>query len=414
LTVFLGFSGSAEQADYQTIGQLVTFPAGEATLPIPVLPRADNLVEGPEDLTLTILPNLDYVVGTPGSATVTIADDPAVVSIAAPDPEAFEGGLRAGSFRLTRAGGNIAAALSVAVSIGGTAVANRDYVVLSGVWTIPAGETTLTMPVTPLADNLVEENETVVATVTASVAGTYVVGSPSTATASIVDDPPIVEAATTDADANEAGLDPAGVTFVRTGGDLSSALNVFFTKSGTASNGGDYQSLGGAVSLAVIAANQTSVTVNIVPLADNLVEGPETATLTLSPNAGYHIGAASSATVTIADDPPVVNLVASDPDAAETGPDTGAFTFTRSGGNLAAALTVSFTRTGTAANVSDFVTIASSVTIPAGEASVTLTITPIDDAVVEGVETVTLTLNASGTVVPGVSATATVSIADND
>jgi len=109
-----------------------------------------------------------------------------------------------------------------------------------------------------------------------------------------------------------------------------------------------------------------------------------------------------------------VNLVATDPDAAETGPDSGAFTFTRTGGNLAAALTVSFTRTGLATNVSDFVTIPSSVTIPAGQASVTLTITPIDDGAVEGIETVTLTLNASGSVVVGGSATATVSIADND
>jgi hypothetical protein len=133
-----------------------------------------------------------------------------------------------------------------------------------------------------------------------------------------------------------------------------------------------------------------------------------------APNAGYSIGAADSATVTIADDPPTVNLVATDSDAAERGPDSGVFTFTRTGGNLAAALTVSVTRTGTATNVSDFVTIPSSVTIPAGQASVTLIITPIDDGAVEGIETVTLTLNASGSVVVGSSASATVSIADND
>jgi hypothetical protein len=39
---------------------------------------------------------------------------------------------------------------------------------------------------------------------------------------------------------------------------------------------------------------------------------------------------------------------------------------------------------------------------------------PVDDGLVEGTETVTLTLNASGSVVVGASETATASIADND
>ena len=65
-------------------------------------------------------------------------------------------------------------------------------------------------------------------------------------------------------------------------------------------------------------------------------------------------------------------------------------------------------------NVSDIATIPTSVTFAANEASVTLTIVPLDDATVEGTETVVVTVNASGTVVVGASATATVPIADND
>jgi len=82
--------------------------------------------------------------------------------------------------------------------------------------------------------------------------------------------------------------------------------------------------------------------------------------------------------------------------------------------NLAASLTANFSRGGTATNVSDFVTIPSQVTFPAGQASVALTITPIDDAVVEGPETVILTVTASGFVVVGPSATATLTIADHE
>jgi hypothetical protein len=204
------------------------------------------------------------------------------------------------------------------------------------------------------------------------------------------------------------------VIVTRTGGDMAAALNVFFTKSGTASNGADYLSLGGGISLAVIPAGQPSVTVTVVPVADNLVEGPEAAVFTLAPNTAYVIGATATASVTIADDPPVVNVTATDASAAEAGADPGTFTFTRSGGNLAGALTVSFTLAGSARNVSDFVTIPTSVTFAANEASVTLTIVPVDDATVEGTETVTVTVNASGSVLVGASATATVLIADND
>ncbi|MGE0460393.1 MAG: Calx-beta domain-containing protein [Vicinamibacterales bacterium] len=414
LTVVVAMGGTVEDADYLTILQLLTIPAGAAELPIPVTPRADNLVEGPEALTLTIQPNLDYVVGSPAAATVTIADDPATVSLVASTPAAREAGLEPGAFLLSRTGGNIAASLNVSVTIGGTAIANRDYVVMSGLATIPAGQTSVTLAVTPLPDNLVEPDETIVVTIAPAGGQTYAIGSPSAASVTITDDPPVVEAATTDGDAAESGLDPGAVTFTRTGGDVASALNVFFSKAGTATNGADYQSLGGALSLAVIPAGQLSVSVAIAPLADNLVEGPETAVLTLAPNGGYIIGASGSASVVVADDPPVVNVAATDPDASEAGPDPGVFTFTRSGGNLSASLTVSFTRTGTATNISDFVTIPSSITIPAGQASMTLTITPHADSAVEGTETVILTVNASGSVVVGPSASATVSIADED
>jgi hypothetical protein len=413
-SVFLAASGSAVSTDYQPIGAPVTFPAGASAIALEVVPRADNLVEGPEDLTLTISPRLEYVVGSPAAATMTIADDPVVVTIVASDPDAAEAGLDPGAFLLTRRGGNLAAPIDVSVVVGGTATANRDYLALSGVAAFPAGQATLSIPVVLLADNLVEDAETVAMTVAPATGTSYLPGSPSSAAVVIADDPPVVNFATADPDAAESGADPASVIVTRTGGDMAAALNVFFTKSGTASNGADYLSLGGGVSLAVITAGQPSVTVTVVPVADNLVEGPEAAVFTLAPNAAYVIGATATASVTIADDPPVVNVMATDASAAEAGADPGTFTFTRSGGNLAGSLTVSFILAGSARNVSDFVTIPTSVTFAANEASVTLTIVPVDDATTEETETVTVTLNASGTVVVGTSATATVSIADND
>ncbi|MEZ5417241.1 MAG: Calx-beta domain-containing protein [Vicinamibacterales bacterium] len=414
LTVFLGREGTAENADHEPFPGFVVFAAGETVLTVPLTPRRDNLVEGTEALTITILPRLDYVVGSPSAATVTIADDPAVISLTASQPSAAEAGRVPGAFLLTRAGGNLAAALSVQVTIGGTAIANGDYVVLSGVVSFPAGETGVSIPVLPLVDNLVEPDETVVMTLVPSVGGTYAIGTPSPATVTIADDPPIVEMVTLDADAAEAGLDPGAAQVRRSGGNVAAALNVLFVKSGTATNGFDYQSLGGGVSLVTIPAGQATATVTVTPVADNVVEPAETVILTLTANAAYAIGAADSVTVTITDDPPVVEVVATDPTASEAGADPGVFTFTRSGGDFARALTVGFTRSGTASLGSDFATILSSVTIPAGQSSVTLTITPVDDGLVEGPETVVVTVNPSVAIVPGASATAAVTILDND
>jgi hypothetical protein len=108
-------------------------------------------------------------------------------------------------------------------------------------------------------------------------------------------------------------------------------------------------------------------------------------------------------------------MVASDPDAAEEGPDPGAFTVSRSGGNPAVALTVITDRGGTATRGVDYTPNLSGVfTIPANQLATEVVITPVDDALVEGTETATLTVRPSSTFTIVGSGTATVSIADND
>jgi YVTN family beta-propeller protein len=114
--------------------------------------------------------------------------------------------------------------------------------------------------------------------------------------------------------------------------------------------------------------------------------------------------------------PAVVTVAATDPTAAEVGsngnPDPGTFTITRSGGTTIA-LTVNFTLTGTATPGTDYNNVSTSVTIPAGQASATVSITPKPDTQqAEGNETVILTL-ASGTgYTIGSPNTATVNITD--
>lgn len=112
-------------------------------------------------------------------------------------------------------------------------------------------------------------------------------------------------------------------------------------------------------------------------------------------------------------DPParlLVSVTALDATASETGPDLGAFRFTRSG-DATAALTVTFTLTGSATNGSDYQTVALSVTFGAGQTTATIVIVPLPDATVEGPETVILTVVDGAGYTAGSPATATVTIA---
>jgi hypothetical protein len=206
-------------------------------------------------------------------------------------------------------------------------------------------------------------------------------------------------------------VDPGTITFNRTGGNLASALGINFSISGSATQSVDYQQFPASIT---IPANQSSASQVITPIADNLVEGPETVTLTVlaQPSPAYNIGIPGDGTVTISDDPPVVAIVATDPSASEAGPDPGVFTFTRSGGNIAAALQVSFLKSGTAQEGVDYNSLPSSATIQANDLFTTLTVTPIVDGVVEPDESVILTLSGDTHYSIGAPGDATVTIHD--
>ena len=156
--------------------------------------------------------------------------------------------------------------------------------------------------------------------------------------------PPIDVAVTApDNTASEATLDPATFTFTRTGGDLTQPLTILYMLDGPFGNtmpGLDFVAVGvpfyfpvrvpetaTEIKQVTIPANETTASLTIVPLKDNTVEPAEPLHATLISKRDYFI-TAGTATISIADDPAVVEVVASDNVASETGPDTGTFTFT--------------------------------------------------------------------------------------
>jgi hypothetical protein len=220
-----------------------------------------------------------------------------------------------------------------------------------------------------------------------------------------------VSVTASDPTATEAGASPGAFTVSRTG-PTTAALTVAYSVAGTASAGGDYTPLSGSV---VIPAGAASANVTVTPINDTAIEANETVVLSLTAGAGYTVGAPATATVTIASDdgPPTVTIAATTATASEAGAVVGRFTVTR-GGSTSSALTVNLAAAGSATPGTDYVALPSSVTIPAGSVTAIVTVTPINDALVEPNETVVLTVSGSPNYTVGPSGSATVTLVSDD
>lgn len=111
--------------------------------------------------------------------------------------------------------------------------------------------------------------------------------------------------------------------------------------------------------------------------------------------------------------PPGVSVAVANPAGAEAGPSGITYTITREG-DTSTDLTVLFTFTGTATPGVDFPTNVLTATIPAGQTSVDVVVTPTDDNESEFTETVTLFLQGASNYDLKVPAFASGYIVDND
>jgi len=410
MTVAFRTRGTARNGtDYERIPTTVTIPAGETSATIDITPIDDTRAEFDETATLTLRSSRLYQIDPAhDSATVTIADDEPEVAIEATDPDAAEAGPDTGEFTITRTG-DTTDPLTVRFRATGTARNGSDYERIDQETTIPAGEASVTITITPIDDGRAEFDETVLVVLRPNTTYSVDLGN-ALATVTIADNSPTLSIEATDPDAAEAGPDTGTFTITRTG-DTTDPLTVRFRVTGTARNGSDYERIAYE---ATIPAGEASATVTITPIDDATAEFDERVLIILRTSDAYRLDLEhAAATVTIADNSATVSIEATDPDAAETGPDTGEFTITRTG-DTTNALTVSFRATGTARNGSDYERIAYEATIPAGEASATVTITPIDDAVAEFDERVLVVLRANSAYRLDLDhAAATVTIADN-
>jgi hypothetical protein len=373
--------------DYAPLGTSVIIPAGAALVDLPVLPVDDRTVELPETVVVTLITAPGSSIVSPNVATLTISDNdpnslPVVTITSTNHPNAVEGGSN-GEFLFSRT--VTAGPLIVYFSLGGTARNGVDYLSLPDSITIPDGQVSVSLPVQAIDDTLVEGERTVVADLT--VLDTYRVSYPASAIVTIQDNDQRVRLDASDFTAAEPGTDPGEFTFTRFG-TTNTDVRVFFTISGTASNGVDYVAISNSI---IIPAGSVFATLPIIVIDDLLVEGPETVILTLQPDPAYYLDTPSSATVIINDDEPMLTIAATVPEVVEGSQTPGVLTITRSG-DPKYTFTAYLAIGGTATYGVDYPPILTNIYFSCGVTAIDLLIYPTNELVIEGSETVTALL----------------------
>ena len=398
-TIVLALSGTATKGDDYTIGaESLTLTAGQTSVTTTVTAVQDNIDDDAETVLITASHN-NSDIGT--QQTVTITDDDATPTLTVSvNPASIAENAGTSTVTVSTGTTTFAGDQMIALEVGGTATKGDDYTIGAESLTLTAGQSSVTATVTAVDDLLDDDAETVV--ITASAGGTTI-GTAQTITITDDDDAPALTVSVSPASIAEA-VGTSTVT-VGTGGSIfTDDQTITLEVGGTATKGDDYTI--GAESL-TLAAGQTSVTTTVSAVQDIIDDDAETVIITAS-NGTSTIG---SATVTITDDDatPVLTVSVNPAMIAEA---AGGSTVTVGTGGTAFASvqTIALEVGGTATKGDDYTIGAESLTLAAGQTSVTTTVTAVQDIIDDDAETVIITAS-NGTSTIG---SATVTITDDD
>ena len=388
-TITLAVGGTAASGDYSLSSSLLTLAAGDMSVTASVTAVDDSVIEGGDE---TVVVTASHGGGAVGSATVTIQDnDTAVWSVTAGPARVAEG---AASTVTVSVGKEFEVDQTITLAVGGTA-ASGDYSLSSSLLTLAAGDMSVTATVTAVDDSVIEGGvETVV--VTASHGG----GAVGSATVTIEDNDTAVWSVTAVPARVVEGA--ASTVTVSVGKEFEVDQTITLAATGGTAASGDYSL---SSSLLTLDAGDMSVTATVTAVDDSVIEGGvETVVVTAS----HGGGAVGSATVTIEDNDTAVWSVTAVPARVAEG---AASTVTVSvDKEFEVDQTITLAATGGTAASGDYSLSSSSLTLDAGDMSVTATVTAVDDSDEESDETVVVTASHGG----GAVGSATVTIQDND
>jgi formylglycine-generating enzyme required for sulfatase activity len=296
-------------SDYTAASGTLSWADGDtASKPITVPIANDSTPESSESFTVTLSnPTGGAMLGSPVTATVTISDDdpppPGTLQFAQANYSVNE---NAGTVTLsvTRASGSSGAVSVQYATANGSAVAPGDFTTTSGTLNWASGDTASKSITVPIAnDGTPESGESFIVTLS-NPAGGATLGSPATATVTIVDDDPPPSGTLQLAQANYSVNENAGtvtLSATRTGGSSGAVSVQYATANGSAVAPGDYAATSGTLNWA--SGDTASKTITVPIVNDSTAESSESFTVTLSnPAGGATLGSPPAATVTILGD----------------------------------------------------------------------------------------------------------------
>ncbi len=465
---FLDFSGRAVfGTDYVREGPSptlthVNIPAGADSATVRLLPILDgDIWEGREDIRC-ILSYADRELGSQGPHLTWVQEGPSMAEawvedilfsglhaigvVADPAPLSESREWLGGRFRIVSLDGPLSFSVTVPFTLSGSATVDVDYKALSS-WqngevvcrgrtcfvTIPAGQREAYVFVRVVQDAVYEGDENIVLTLVPffDISGPFEVFQvQGSATLRIEDDDrenvPVARVSPVSSPVASVGENDAqGVSFELTldhARTLDTVVRLAWPEwagAQTATPGVDFRTVpaSAAYGTVVIPAGSTGLTIQIIPVDDSSVEGREPVWISLAAGqleGGYipDVFRFQGETAIEDDDYSYVSMRSSDAEASEDG-DPAEIMLERTGNTtLDLDVSIAYAMDSTA-KLEDFSIPNWTVRIPAGASSVAVRLQAVDDRLIEGSETLHLTLGF-GNYGCGASTDAVITLLDND
>lgn len=396
--------------DYQNVNVNVVFADGETNKTV-LIPVFDNLiVDGNRTVFLTLAnPTGGAVLGAPSTGVLTIVDNEVALALGSPVYVVNEDG---GNALLTVRrfnGTNLTTTVSYATT-NGTAIAGVDYSPTSGTLTFNRGETVKTINIPIIDDDIVEGDENFFVRLFNAPPGVQL-AEPSMATVVIVDNDTGFYFTNSTIQVLE-NVTNAVITVMRTNAATGTVSVNYSTQDGTAIAGADYQAVTGTL----VFTNNETVKTFLVPIVDDkLAEGDESFSVVLSgASPGSSLLPPSTQTVVIVDNDAGLRFSSPTYSVLEDGY-VANITVLRTNYLLSTVSVNYATQDGTATAGSDYIAASGTLTFTNGETSKSFDVYIIDDTLIEGDETVLLSLsNAIGDVELLNPSAAVLTIVDQD
>jgi len=402
-------------SDYTAVSSDLTFNAGTLTQTVEISTTDDTVLEMSESITVSLSQ-------TPVDTAVTL--DPLYATINIQDNTSVTIGFNDTTYNVTE-GGSVSVSVSVQSgtlarevivtlqTVGGTATDSSDYTAVSSDLTFNAGTLTQTVEISTTDDTVLEMSESITVSLSQTPVDTAVTLAPLYATINIQDNTSVtIGFNATTYTVTEGGSGSVSVS-VRNGTLARDVVVTLQTMNGTATAANDYTPI--ANMELTFSDTMQSRTVMIATTDGDVVEGPETFSVTLT---------TSDTAVTLNPMTAAVNI--QDNDMVTIGFSQSAYTVMEGAGSVSVTVDVQgslarevvvtlSTVDGTAMASGDYTATSSMMLTFTTNQSQTVMITISNDTVVEGLlETFNITLASSDPAVMLNPMTATVDIQDDD